>query len=144
MNCWAKERAVRIDIIVIPCLWNKGRILSTNDVSLPKTFSMVCLILATCAWICFRFCDGISGFACFRYHFTAAFVLQKKYDHFLAFNLIALFLYKTICFSFLLAIVLKKSSETIWNIPSELKPQILEFIQGKIAFLSNINICADL
>ena len=115
MNCWAMERAVRSYVIVIPCLCNKGRILSTNDVSLPRTFSMVCLILATCAWICFRFCDSISGFACFRYHLTAAFVLQKKYDHFLAFNLIALFLYKFLQDHMFLFFTCNSPKKIQWN-----------------------------
>ena len=42
------KRAVSIDIIVIRCSQNKVRILSAKYVSLSRTFSMVCFILATC------------------------------------------------------------------------------------------------
>ena len=41
------ERAVSIENIVIPCSENKVQILSANDVFLSRTFSRVCLILAT-------------------------------------------------------------------------------------------------
>ena len=41
------ERAVSIENIVIPCSRKKVRILSAKDVSLSRTFSGVCLILAT-------------------------------------------------------------------------------------------------
>ena len=59
------ERAVSIENIVIPCPRKKVRILSANDVFWSKTFSMVCLILATCVWRSFRYCDSISSLACF-------------------------------------------------------------------------------
>ena len=42
------DRAVSIVAIVIPCSRNKVQILSAKDVSLSRTFSKVCLILATC------------------------------------------------------------------------------------------------
>ena len=42
------ERAVRIEIIVVPCSLNRVPILSAKDASLSRTFSMVCLILETC------------------------------------------------------------------------------------------------
>ena len=42
------ERAVSIENMVIPCSRNKVRIISVNDTSLSRTFSRVCLILATC------------------------------------------------------------------------------------------------
>ena len=42
------ERAVTIEKIVVPCSRNKVRNLSAKDVFLSKTFSRVCLILATC------------------------------------------------------------------------------------------------
>ena len=42
------ERAVSIENMVIPCSRNKVRILSAKDVSLSRTFSRVCLILAIC------------------------------------------------------------------------------------------------
>ena len=59
------ERAVTIEKIVVPCSRNKVRNLSAKDVFLSKTFSRVCLILATCVWRSFRFCDSISNLACF-------------------------------------------------------------------------------
>ena len=61
------ERAVSIENIVLPCSWNKVRILSTNDVFLSRTFSIACLILATYFWRSFRFFDSISSLACFLY-----------------------------------------------------------------------------
>ena len=42
------ERAVRIENMVMPCSRNKVRILSAKDVFLSRTFSRICLILATC------------------------------------------------------------------------------------------------
>ena len=42
------ERAVTIEKIVVPCSRNKVQNLSAKDVFLSKTFSRVCLILATC------------------------------------------------------------------------------------------------
>ena len=42
------EKAVNIEKMVMPCSLNKIQILSARDVSLSRTFSMVCLILATC------------------------------------------------------------------------------------------------
>ena len=42
------ESAVRIENMVMPCSRNKIRILSAKDVFLSRTFSRVCLILATC------------------------------------------------------------------------------------------------
>ena len=42
------DRAVSIAAIVIPCSRNKVQILPAKDVSLSRTFSKVCLILATC------------------------------------------------------------------------------------------------
>ena len=42
------ERAASIENMVIPCTRNKVQILSAKDVSLSRTFSRVCLILATC------------------------------------------------------------------------------------------------
>ena len=59
------ERAVSTGIIVISCSRNKVRIVSTKDVSLSRTFSMVCLILATCVRRSFQFCDSISRLGCF-------------------------------------------------------------------------------
>ena len=57
--------AVRIEAIVKPCSLNRIRILSARDISLSRTFSRVCLILATCVWRSFRFCDSISSLVCF-------------------------------------------------------------------------------
>ena len=59
------ERAVSIEKIVIPCSRNKAVILSAKDVFLSRTFSRVCLILATCVRRSFQFCDNISSLACF-------------------------------------------------------------------------------
>ena len=59
------ERAVRIIINIISCSRNKVRIVSTKDVSLSRTFSVLCLILATCVRRSFRFCDSISRLGCF-------------------------------------------------------------------------------
>ena len=42
------ERAVSIENMVIPCSRNKVRILCAKNVSLSRTFSRICLILATC------------------------------------------------------------------------------------------------
>ena len=42
------DRAVSIENMVMPCSRNKVRILSAKDASLSRTFSRVCLILATC------------------------------------------------------------------------------------------------
>ena len=56
------DRAVSI---VIPCSRNKIRILSANDASWPRTFAIICLILATCVWRSFRICDRISSLAYF-------------------------------------------------------------------------------
>ena len=42
------ERAVSIEAMVMPCSLNRVRILSAKDASLSRTFSIVCLILATC------------------------------------------------------------------------------------------------
>ena len=42
------ERAVSIENMVILCFLNRMRILSAKDTSLLRTFSRVCLILATC------------------------------------------------------------------------------------------------
>ena len=42
------QRAVSIENIVIPYSLDKVRILSTKDIPLSRTFSRVCLILATC------------------------------------------------------------------------------------------------
>ena len=44
---------------------NKARIFSAKYVSLLRTLSRVCLILATCVRRSFRFCESISGLACF-------------------------------------------------------------------------------
>ena len=41
------ERVISIEKIVMPCSLNRVRILSAKDTSLSRTFSMVCLILAT-------------------------------------------------------------------------------------------------
>ena len=43
----AIERAVSIEDMVMPCSRNKVRIFSAKNVSLSRTFSMVCLIHAT-------------------------------------------------------------------------------------------------
>ena len=59
------EMTVSIGNIVMPCSRNKVRILYAKDVSLSRTFSRVCLILETCVWRSFRFCDSISRLACF-------------------------------------------------------------------------------
>ena len=59
------EKGVNIENIVIPCSRNKVRILSAKDVSLSRTFSSICLILPTCVWRSFRFCDSISSLAFF-------------------------------------------------------------------------------
>ena len=59
------ERAVSIENIVIPCSRKRVRILSAKDVFWSRTFSMVCLILATWIWRSSRFCDSISSLACF-------------------------------------------------------------------------------
>ena len=42
------DRAVSIENMVMPCSRNKVQILSAKDASLSRTFSRVCLILATC------------------------------------------------------------------------------------------------
>ena len=42
------EMTVSIGAIVIPCSSNRVRILSAKDVSLSRTFLMVCLILENC------------------------------------------------------------------------------------------------
>ena len=42
------EKAASIEDMVIPCSLNRVQILSSKDVFLSRTFSMVCLILATC------------------------------------------------------------------------------------------------
>ena len=42
------EKAVSIENMVIPCSLSRIRILSAKDASLSRTFSMACLILATC------------------------------------------------------------------------------------------------
>ena len=42
------DGVVSVDTIVIPCSQNKVRILPVKYVSLSRTFSRVCLILATC------------------------------------------------------------------------------------------------
>ena len=42
------QSANSIDTVVISCSWNKVQILSTKDTSSSRTFSKVCLILATC------------------------------------------------------------------------------------------------
>ena len=42
------ERTVSIENMVMPCSRNKVRIFSVKDASLSRTFSRVCLILATC------------------------------------------------------------------------------------------------
>ena len=74
------ERAVRIEYIVMPCSWNKVRIFSAKDVFLSRTFSRVCLILATCVSRSFRFYESISSLAFFLsssrliFLYTAAFV----------------------------------------------------------------------
>ena len=44
----AIERAVSAENMVMLCSRNKARILSAKDVFLSRTFSRVCLILATC------------------------------------------------------------------------------------------------
>ena len=59
------ESAVSIENSVMPCSRNKVRIVSANDVFWSRTFSKVCLILATCVWRSFQFCDSISSLACF-------------------------------------------------------------------------------
>ena len=61
------ERAVSIENKVMPCLQNKVRILFANDVSWSRTFAIVCLILATCVWRSFRFCESIQALSVFRY-----------------------------------------------------------------------------
>lgn len=42
------QSANSIDTVVISCSWNKVQIISTKDTSSSRTFSKVCLILATC------------------------------------------------------------------------------------------------
>ena len=69
-NCWNSHWKGVQDwkyalVMVIPCSWNKVQILSAKDVFLSRTFSRICLILATCVWRYFRFCDSISSLACF-------------------------------------------------------------------------------
>ena len=59
------ERTDSIENMFIPCSRNKVQILSAKDVSLSKTFSRVSLILATCVWRSFRFCDSIYNLAFF-------------------------------------------------------------------------------
>ena len=59
------ERAVCIDVIVIPCSRNNTLILSPKDASLSRTSSMVCLTLETYVWVFFQFCDSISSIVCF-------------------------------------------------------------------------------
>ena len=69
------ERAVSFESIVIPCYLNKVRILSANDASLSRTFSRVCLILATWVWRSFQFCESISSLACFSvFYFSSLFL----------------------------------------------------------------------
>ena len=55
------ERAVSIENMVIP--WSKYtvRILSPKYVFWSRSFWRICLILATCVWRSFRFCDSISS-----------------------------------------------------------------------------------
>ena len=57
------ERAVSIENMVMLCSRNKVRILSAKGVFLSRTFSSVHLILLTCVWRSFRFCDSISSLA---------------------------------------------------------------------------------
>ena len=73
----------------MPCSLNRVRILSTNDVFWSRTFSMVCLILATCVW---TFSDFVTVFLALPvvqylgrlvYLYTTAFVDWYKLDHFL-------------------------------------------------------------
>ena len=59
------KRTVSVEIIVTIYSGIKVRILSGKCVFLSRTFSMVYLILATCVWRSFRFCDNISNLACF-------------------------------------------------------------------------------
>ena len=59
------ERAVSTENMVMPCSRNKVRIISAKDVFLSRTFSRICLILTTCVWRSFRFCDSISRLGCF-------------------------------------------------------------------------------
>ena len=42
------EKAIKIEKVVMPCSLNRVQILSNKDASLSRTFSIVCLILATC------------------------------------------------------------------------------------------------
>ena len=83
------QRAVRIENIVIPCSRNKVRIHSAKDVFWSRTFSWVCLTLATCVWRSFLFCDNISNLACFsvfklsNLSCITVFVYQNKRGHFL-------------------------------------------------------------
>ena len=59
------ERAISIEDMVILCSRIKVGILSAKDVSVSIIFSRVYLILVTCVWRSFRFCDSISILACF-------------------------------------------------------------------------------
>ena len=59
------DRAASFEGMVIPRSLNRVGILSAKDASLSRTFSSVCLILATCVSRSFRFCDSISSLACF-------------------------------------------------------------------------------
>ena len=83
------ERAVNIESIVILCSRKRVRILSANNVFWSRTFSMVCLTLATCVWRSFRYCDSISSLACFSVFKLSNLSLYNclwcryRWDHFL-------------------------------------------------------------
>ena len=90
------EGAVSIENIVMPCSRNKVGILSAKDAFLSRTFSRVCLILATCVCRCLGFCDSILALPVFRYLgrliylCITALAHQNKWDHFLL--LVSLFI----------------------------------------------------
>ena len=61
------EKAAINENMVIPWSRKRVRILSANFASWSRTFAMICLILilGTCVWRSFRFCDSIFSLACF-------------------------------------------------------------------------------
>ena len=78
------ERTVSTDIIIIPNSRDKVQILSAKDVSLSRTFSMICFILATCVQRLFFFCLVFLALLIFHYSshlaypYTATFSLHNK------------------------------------------------------------------
>ena len=59
------DRAAKIDNFVITFSRKRLRILFAKGVSLARTFSRVDVVLATCVWRSFQFCESISNLVCF-------------------------------------------------------------------------------